>query len=179
MVSLWEEARILSCGWVLMVPSARLEANSGLARGSPSNLLSFRLSTFLTIKKTSHKKFDCFFSDKIITYIVFVKKNKSISNNRKRKKAIKMMHDYQKRLVDRLLELNQSISVTQAQTWIELLWEDFESTYAKAGREYQGMEVTEKVVNQWIENYGEKLHEFVAQNPKYKDFFMEDKKKMN
>lgn len=90
-----------------------------------------------------------------------------------------MMHDYQKRLVDRLLELNQSISVTQAQTWIELLWEDFESTYAKAGREYQGMEITEKVVGQWIENYGEKLHEFVAQNPKYKDFFMEDKKKMN
>lgn len=89
------------------------------------------------------------------------------------------MQEYQKRLVERLLELNQFISVNQAQTWVELLWEDFEATYAKAGRDYQGSEITEKVVSQWIENYGEKLHEFVAENPKYKDFLTEDKKKFH
>ena len=32
-MSLLLEARILSCGWVLIVPSARLEAYSALARG--------------------------------------------------------------------------------------------------------------------------------------------------
>lgn len=89
------------------------------------------------------------------------------------------MHEAQKKLVDRLLELNSFISVGQAQTWVELLWEDFESTYAKAGRKYQGEEVAEKVVSQWIENYGEKLHEFVAENPKYKDFLMDDRKKLH
>ncbi|KAB7664861.1 YfhJ family protein [Bacillus sp. B1-b2] len=89
------------------------------------------------------------------------------------------MHEAQKKLVDRLLELNSFISVGQAQTWVELLWEDFESTYAKAGRKYQGEEVAEKVVSQWIENYGEKLHEFVAENPKYKDFVMDDRKKLH
>ncbi|MFD2442425.1 YfhJ family protein [Bacillus sp. CGMCC 1.16607] len=56
----------------------------------------------------------------------------------------------------------------QARTWVELLWEDFESTHAKAGREYLGPEMTEKIVRQWIQYYGEKLHEFVANNPKYK-----------
>ena len=90
-----------------------------------------------------------------------------------------MMHEAQKKLVERLLELNSFISVGQAQTWVELLWEDFEATYAKAGRKYQGEEVTEKVVSQWIENYGEKLHEFVAENPKYKEFLTDDKKKLH
>ncbi|CAI9395561.1 hypothetical protein BACSP_04149 [Bacillus sp. T2.9-1] len=89
------------------------------------------------------------------------------------------MHEAQKKLVERLLELNSFISVGQAQTWVELLWEDFEATYAKVGRKYQGEEVTERVVSQWIENYGEKLHEFVAENPKYKEFLTDDKKKLH
>ncbi|HWJ78506.1 MAG TPA: YfhJ family protein [Niallia sp.] len=89
------------------------------------------------------------------------------------------MFEAQKKLVDRLLELNAHISVGQAQVWVELLWEDFESTYAKAGREYQGEQVTEKVVSQWIENYGGRLHEFVAENPKYKDFLADNKKKLH
>ncbi|WP_080848307.1 YfhJ family protein [Cytobacillus gottheilii] len=89
------------------------------------------------------------------------------------------MNEYQQRLYELLLEKNQQISASQAQTWIELLWDDFETTYAKAGREYKGSEMTAKVVAQWIENYGEKLHEFVAQNPKYKDMLNEDPKKMH
>ncbi|MFD1708288.1 YfhJ family protein [Siminovitchia sediminis] len=50
---------------------------------------------------------------------------------------------------------------------MELLWEDFESTYAKAGRTYQGKEVTDKVVRIWVNQYGGKLHEFAALNLKY------------
>ncbi|MEW9111086.1 YfhJ family protein [Cytobacillus gottheilii] len=89
------------------------------------------------------------------------------------------MNEYQQRLYELLLEKNKQISAAQAQTWIELLWEDFETTYAKAGREYKGSEMTAKVVGQWIENYGEKLHEFVAKNPKYKHLLNEDPKKLH
>jgi hypothetical protein len=80
------------------------------------------------------------------------------------------MNDYHESLTNLLLEKNNQLAYNQARTWVELLWEDFETTYAKAGRKYQGSEMTEKVVRQWIENYGDKLHEFVATNPKYKDF---------
>jgi hypothetical protein len=71
-------------------------------------------------------------------------------------------------LASLLQEKNNGITYEQALTWVELLWGDFESTYAKAGHEYMGSEMTEKVVRQWIENYGGQLHEFVARNPKYK-----------
>ncbi|PLR75993.1 hypothetical protein CU633_18170 [Bacillus sp. V3-13] len=78
------------------------------------------------------------------------------------------MEEYYKRLAALLMEKNPILSYEQALTWVELFWEDFETTYAKAGREYQGKEMTERVVRQWIEQYGERLHEFVASNPKYK-----------
>ncbi|MFE8700572.1 YfhJ family protein [Cytobacillus sp. FJAT-54145] len=89
------------------------------------------------------------------------------------------MQDYQNKLIELLLEKNKDLSAQEAQTWVELLWDDFETTYAKAGREYKGSEMTEKVVRQWIQNYGERLHEFVANNPKYKHFLEQDPKKLN
>ncbi|KAB2328527.1 hypothetical protein F7731_25220 [Cytobacillus depressus] len=89
------------------------------------------------------------------------------------------MNEYQKRLFERLLEKNEQLSASLAQTWVELLWEDFEATYAKAGREYKGSEMTAKVVTQWIENYGDKLHEFVAHNSKYKHLLEQDPKKLH
>jgi hypothetical protein len=89
------------------------------------------------------------------------------------------MNDYQKKLVNLLLEKNEHISYQQALTWVELLWDDFETTSAKAGREYQGSEVTEKIVRQWIQQYGGNLHEFVATNPKYKHFLEQDDKKLH
>ena len=89
------------------------------------------------------------------------------------------MNDYQKRLYERLLEKNEHLTANQAQTWVELLWDDFETTYAKAGREYKGSEMTEKVVSQWIERYGNMLHEFVAKNPKYKHLLEQDPKKLH
>ncbi len=78
------------------------------------------------------------------------------------------MNDYQDQLVKLLLDKNEHLSVDKAQTFVELLWEDFEATYAKAGRDYKGAEMTERIVRQWIEQYGPNLHEFVARNPKYK-----------
>lgn len=90
-----------------------------------------------------------------------------------------MMNDYHERLASLLLEKNDQISYQQALTWVELLWDDFETTSAKAGREYKGSEMTEKVVRQWIEQYGGTLHEFVAKNPKYKHYLEQDGKKLH
>ncbi|WP_077211012.1 YfhJ family protein [Bacillus dakarensis] len=89
------------------------------------------------------------------------------------------MREHHQKLVELLLEKNDYLSYGQAQTWIELLWDDFETTRAKAGRDYKGSEMTEKVVRQWIENYGEKLHEFLATNPKYKHLLEQDPKTLN
>ena len=89
------------------------------------------------------------------------------------------MNDYQERLTNLLLEKNDFLSYSQARTWIELLWEDFEATYARAGREYLGNEMTEKVVRQWIEFYGESLHEFAAKNPKYSQYLNQDTKRLH
>ncbi|WP_335872484.1 YfhJ family protein [Bacillus sp. 2205SS5-2] len=77
------------------------------------------------------------------------------------------MNEIYERLTKILLEKNSELSPLRARTWAELLWEDFETTYAKAGREYKGTEMTEKVVRKMIENYGDKLHVFAAKNPKY------------
>ncbi|MBY8914350.1 YfhJ family protein [Bacillus sp. YC2] len=70
------------------------------------------------------------------------------------------MNTYIDKLTNLLLEKNEMISYLQARTWVELLWGDFEATYAKAGRPYQGEQMTERVVKEWIESYGSKLHMF-------------------
>ncbi|WP_075980249.1 YfhJ family protein [Bacillus massilinigeriensis] len=89
------------------------------------------------------------------------------------------MNEYQNRLIELLLEKNKTISINQAQTWVELLWDDFETTYAKAGREYMGSEMTERIVRQWINQYGDRLHEFTSNNPKYKHLLEQDPSKLN
>ena len=89
------------------------------------------------------------------------------------------MNDHHDRLARILLEKNHHLSYQKALTWVELLWEDFETTSAKAGRKYLGSEVTEKVVRQWIDYYGDKLHDFVAKNPKYKDFLDDEAKRLH
>jgi hypothetical protein len=77
------------------------------------------------------------------------------------------LNDRVGKLTNMLLEKNESLSASQAKTWIELLWDDFETTYAKAGAPYMGNEMAERIVTQWITRYGSQLHEFVATNPKY------------
>lgn len=78
-----------------------------------------------------------------------------------------------------LLQKNEKLSVNKARAWVELLWSDFEATYAKAGYAYRGAEYTEKIVRQLIESYGDKIHEFVAKNPKYAHFLKENEDKAN
>lgn len=70
-------------------------------------------------------------------------------------------------LTQELLSKNPNLSVGKARTWIELLWSDFETTYAKAGYDYRGTEYTERIIRQWIDCYGTKIHEFAGRNPKY------------
>ncbi|HSJ37946.1 MAG TPA: YfhJ family protein [Planococcus sp. (in: firmicutes)] len=77
------------------------------------------------------------------------------------------MKEVIEQLTIELQEKNPNITEEKARTWIELLVSDFESSYAKAGYDYQGTEVVEKVVRQWIDSYGENIHEFAASNPKY------------
>jgi hypothetical protein len=87
------------------------------------------------------------------------------------------MQDNQERLINQLLEKNDRLSYSLARTWIELLWDDFETTQAKAGRDYLGSDMTERIVQQWVENYGRRLDEFVANNPKYKHFLNQENNK--
>lgn len=89
------------------------------------------------------------------------------------------MNDRKKKLAEVLLEKNSRLSYHQALTWVELLWDDFETTRARAGWKYEGSAVTERIVRQWINAYGDKLHEFAATNPKYKHYFKEDPKKFH
>ena len=70
-------------------------------------------------------------------------------------------------LTEELLNKNPNLSTGKARTWVELLWSDFETTYAKAGYDYRGVEYTERIIRQWIESYGDKIHEFAGRNPKY------------
>jgi len=84
------------------------------------------------------------------------------------------MNDYHERLTQLLLDKNDYLTSAQARIWVELLWDDFATTSAKTGI-YQSFEITQRVVKQWIEQYGEHLHEFVAEHPKYEEYFTEDK----
>ncbi|AQX56065.1 YfhJ family protein [Priestia flexa] len=84
------------------------------------------------------------------------------------------MEDIFERLTNQLLAKNDTLSYAQARTWVELFWEDFESTYAKAGYEYKGKEAAEQVVKMYINHYGDKLHEVAVKNPKYKHLLNND-----
>ncbi|UOQ48827.1 YfhJ family protein [Gracilibacillus caseinilyticus] len=74
-----------------------------------------------------------------------------------------------KRLAAELNDVNPSLTILEARSWVELLWEDFESTRAKAGREYEGVEVTQKIVRHWIQQYGDRLDDFMTRYPKYQE----------
>lgn len=78
------------------------------------------------------------------------------------------MNDYFERLTFILLERNDQLSYEQARTWVENLWEDFETTRAKAGRKYEGKEVTEKIVLHWIHQYGPYLHKYKSEKEQFK-----------
>ncbi|WP_100330434.1 YfhJ family protein [Bacillus xiapuensis] len=85
------------------------------------------------------------------------------------------MEEIFERLTKLLLDRNTSLTYARARAWVEHLWEDFEATYAKAGYKYKGKEMTEKVVRQWIDNYGSRLHEFASRNEKYRHLLADNR----
>jgi len=84
------------------------------------------------------------------------------------------MQERIEQLVKELKGKNSELTESKALVWIELLWSDFESSYAKAGYDYKGAEVTEKVIRQWISSYGDRIHEFAGNNPKYSHLLNEE-----
>lgn len=85
------------------------------------------------------------------------------------------MNDYQKRLTNLLLEKNNYISYWQARTWIKVLWHEIEATYPHPNWYYQAKAV-EKVIREWILQYGDQIHELVDKQPDLKRLFTVDKK---
>lgn len=78
------------------------------------------------------------------------------------------MNEYFEKLTNVLLNINSQLSYGQARSWVEGLWEDFEATSAKAGREYRGKEETEKIVLHWINQYGPYLHNYSTDKAKFR-----------
>ncbi|MCF6411992.1 YfhJ family protein [Pseudalkalibacillus salsuginis] len=70
-------------------------------------------------------------------------------------------------LAEQLRRKNPHLTYEEARSWVEALWEDFESTRARAGRSYEGQQVTERIVREWITRFGGKLHEYFSANPKF------------
>lgn len=70
-------------------------------------------------------------------------------------------------LTNSLLAKNPQLSVAKARTWMELLWSDFEASSARAGYGKPDPQVIERIIAQWINAYGDQLHEFAGRNPKY------------
>ncbi|TWI52884.1 YfhJ family protein [Halalkalibacter nanhaiisediminis] len=84
------------------------------------------------------------------------------------------MEDRFKRLTEQLLSVNSAITATQARTWVESLWEDFETSRAKGGWEYKGPDVTEQIVIKWINQYGPHLHKYEPKKQKFAHLNNED-----
>ena len=69
-----------------------------------------------------------------------------------------------KELTELLLEKNDKLTFEKARAWIELLWSDFESSYARAGYEYKGAAVTEMVIKKYFEQLRKDKYEGIL-NP--------------
>jgi hypothetical protein len=89
------------------------------------------------------------------------------------------MNPIVEKLTQELLAKNSHLTVDKARTWIELLWSDFETTYAKAGYAYRGTEYTERIIRQWITSFGANIHEFAGRNPKYAHLLDDSDEKLN
>lgn len=76
--------------------------------------------------------------------------------------------DQYKRLAEILKINNDLLTDEEALTWVEVLWEDFETTLARAGEPYPGEAKSFQYVVQQIEAYGAQLHLFQTKNEKFK-----------
>lgn len=72
------------------------------------------------------------------------------------------------RLAEILKAKNELLSELEALTWVEVLWEDFETTLARAGEKYPGEAKSFQYVVQQIDAYGAQLHLFQTRNEKFK-----------
>lgn len=77
------------------------------------------------------------------------------------------MENQKNYLLETLLSVNSQLTEEKAREWVDFLWEDFESTQARAGRTYKGEEVTGQIVEKWIRQYGPHLHRYEATNEKF------------
>lgn len=90
-----------------------------------------------------------------------------------------LINDIHERLTTDLLHQNDCLSYGEARVWVEVLWEDFETTRAKAGYGYHGYKMTENIVRSWIKNYGGKLHEFKETNTKISQLLQAKKHRLH
>ncbi|MGI1822433.1 YfhJ family protein [Exiguobacterium sp. TRN 1102] len=77
------------------------------------------------------------------------------------------------RLAVILKEKNDVLNDSEAVTWVEVLWEDFETSLAKAGEPYPGEAKAFQYVIQQIDAYGSQLHLFQTKNEKFKHLMSE------
>lgn len=92
-------------------------------------------------------------------------------------RGVNELNDYQNKLTNFLLEKNDHISYWQAKIWVEFLWYDIEmSLPPNKLSDLQQIRATEKVIREWINQYGMTLHEFVHEHPKYDRFVHVSKK---
>ncbi|EUJ22609.1 hypothetical protein HB852_12240 [Listeria grandensis] len=68
------------------------------------------------------------------------------------------MQTYFEKLKQELLEINPNLTEDEALWWVEMLWTDFEATYAKAGYPYRGVEYANDYVSKQIKQHGASLH---------------------
>ncbi|CUL31517.1 conserved hypothetical protein [Listeria monocytogenes] len=75
------------------------------------------------------------------------------------------LYTYLDELTAELMVKNPHLDKEQALWWIEMLWSDFESSYAKAGYPYRGPEYAADYVRQQIERHGSFLHQVERKGP--------------
>ncbi|AQY51433.1 hypothetical protein PWEIH_14601 [Listeria weihenstephanensis FSL R9-0317] len=68
------------------------------------------------------------------------------------------MQTYFEKLKLELLAVNDNLTPDEALWWVEMLWTDFEATYAKAGYPYRGTEYAYDYVSKQIKQHGASLH---------------------
>ncbi|MBC1504722.1 hypothetical protein HB825_10170 [Listeria booriae] len=68
------------------------------------------------------------------------------------------MQDYFEKLQAELMEVNPNLTADEALWWVEMLWSDFEASYAKAGYPYRGEEYASDYVAKQIKQHGASLH---------------------
>lgn len=66
-----------------------------------------------------------------------------------------------------LREQNDVLTMDEALTWVEVLWEDFETTLARAGEKYPGEATVERYVRSQIAASGSHLHLYQTTNEKF------------